>query len=127
MSAKFSIDQDNCAYRMVDGEAILIHSETTFYYSLNDAGPKIWKVLLDGEVTVEEAARAAGAEGEPPAELLAATESFLGELTREQFLTSSEELGEGVAAPDAAVADGADWMPVLTKFDSLDELLVTGE
>ncbi len=130
MMRKFAIDQDNCAFRIADGEAILIHSETTFYYGLNEVGTQIWQMLLDGDVTAEEVASRLHGEGDPPAELLGACAAFLEELAEEQFLA-----GEGDAATQPSLAGAAGdaeweapvWMPQITKFNSLDDLIVTGE
>jgi len=36
-------------WRIVDGEAVLIHLETTYYFSLNRTGTRIWELLVAGE------------------------------------------------------------------------------
>ena len=130
MDGKFAIDQDNCAFRIVDGEAVLIHSETTFYYGLNEVGTKVWQMLLDSDVTVDEVAwKLHGDSGEPPAELVAATAAFLGELANEQFLTKGGGVTAGHSDPTTPLTapDAPDWMPQINKYDSLDELIITGE
>lgn len=36
-------------WRVVDGEAVLIHVETSYYYSLNKTGTAVWELLESGE------------------------------------------------------------------------------
>lgn len=121
----FSIDQDNCAFRIVDGEAILIQAETTFYYGLNGPATQAWQLLLDGDVTAAQIATELHAgEGDPPAALAAAASAFLEELARERLLTVE---GDAPAEDAAGIASNDDSLPQVTKFDSLDDLLITGE
>ena len=44
----YEINADSVRWRIVDGEAVLIHVETTIYYSLNATGTVVWQLLADG-------------------------------------------------------------------------------
>ena len=45
----YRINEANVRWRVVDGEAVLIHVETSYYYSLNKTGTAVWELLLAGE------------------------------------------------------------------------------
>lgn len=124
MPVQYTIDQDSCAWRIVDGEAILIHAETTFYYGLDATGTRIWQILLDGPASVAEveARLQAGGVDAPSA---SAIEAFLEELRAEEILTRSGDGAVETTTTDAA--PGGAPPPLLTKYDSLDELLISGE
>jgi hypothetical protein len=51
---KYSVNKDNAVWRILDGEAVIINNQTSFYYALNKAGTYIWQLLLDNELTLEE-------------------------------------------------------------------------
>ncbi len=129
MSRRYAIDEDNCAYRIVDGEAILIHSETTFYYGLNDAGTRIWQRLLDGDLSVDEAAAVlAGDAGPAGAELVSSAAAFLEQLAGEQLLSREGEASAPTGSTTGeSAAPTAPGMPTDNKYDSLDDLIITGE
>ena len=51
---KYSDNKDNATWRILDGEAVTINNETSFYYSLNQTGTYIWNLLLEKELSLEE-------------------------------------------------------------------------
>ena len=51
---KYSVNKDNATWRVLDGEAVIINNETSFYYSLNKTGTYIWNLLLEKELSLEE-------------------------------------------------------------------------
>jgi len=51
---KYSVNKDNATWRILDGEAVIINNETSFYYSLNQTGTYIWNLLLEKELSLEE-------------------------------------------------------------------------
>jgi len=51
---KYSVNKDNATWRILDGEAVTINNETSFYYSLNQTGTYIWNLLLEKELSLEE-------------------------------------------------------------------------
>lgn len=56
-----AVVKENASWRIVDGEAVVIHLETTHYYSLNGTGTYIWELLaaapMDAAGIVSEVAR----------------------------------------------------------------------
>ena len=51
---KYSVNKDNATWRILDGEAVIINNETSFYYSLNRTGTYIWNLLLEKELSLEQ-------------------------------------------------------------------------
>ena len=47
----FAVDRRRVVHETIDGEAILIHMETGFYYSLEGSGSEIWSGLVAGRAT----------------------------------------------------------------------------
>ena len=51
---KYSVNRESATWRILDGEAVIINNETSFYYSLNKTGTYIWNLLLEEELSLEE-------------------------------------------------------------------------
>ena len=135
MNLRYSIDQNNSAWRVVDGEAVLINAETTFYYGLNPSATQIWKLLLDDDLTAREIADRVTLEyGMDPTEIIQSVTGFLDELTVEKLLTTAESAASSRPGEQAPTdpADGSgrseEWeLPLITRYDTLEELIVCGE
>ena len=135
LTLRYSIDRNNSAWRAVDGEAVLINAETTFYYGLNPSATSIWMLLLDEDLTAGEIAdRLAPLSGSDPSEIVQGITGLLDELTAEKLLTTVEstESGSPVEQPAADLSDAIDWSgewapPAMTRYDTLEELIVCGE
>lgn len=53
----YEVNQDNTAWREVDGEVVVINAATTRYYSLNKTGSYLWRLLLEGGAAIDYRAR----------------------------------------------------------------------
>jgi hypothetical protein len=62
----FYVDPDKVAYRVTDKEAVLIQTDTSYYYGLNAVGTYIWEQLAEGRRTADELAVAVSQEFEQP-------------------------------------------------------------
>lgn len=135
MNLRYSIDQDNSAWRVVDGEAVLINAETTFYYGLNPSATRIWMLLLEEDLTAREIGdRLAPVYGRNPSEIIQGITGFLDELTAEKLLTAAESAAASQPAAQAATDPSGtsdlpgEWeTPAITRYDTLEELIVCGE
>ena len=132
---RYSIDQNNSAWRVVDGEAVLINAETTFYYGLNSTATRIWMLLLEADLTVEEIAdRIASDFDKSSAGITESIKRFVDELTVEHLLTAMESTASRPSDERilGGLGDGDDtsgeWeMPKVTRYDTLEKLIVGGE
>jgi len=130
---RFAVETTNSAWRVVGGEVVIINAETTYYYSLNESGSRVWKLLLEHELSVEEIATSLGrVYALPGASIRSDVSKLVEQLCTEQLLVRSSagerELTQanGVGSEDLAAA-GPYVAPDLVKYDTLEELVVSGE
>ena len=55
---KYSIDDKNALWRILDGEAVIVNTKNSYYYSLNKTGAYIWKLLVNKAMGQDEIAKA---------------------------------------------------------------------
>lgn len=67
----FRVDSKQVLYRYVNGEAVLINTATSYYYSLNSVGTFIWKLLAEKRRTPKQLLDAVRKEYSPPMEAAA--------------------------------------------------------
>ncbi len=135
MNLQYSIDQNNSAWRIVDGEAVLINAETTFYYGLNSTATRIWMLLLEEDLTgAEISGRIAPDFNKTSAEISQSVDALLQELAQEKLLTGKELSNPPVLAedilngrPSGPISASAWDTPRITRYDTLESLVVCGE
>lgn len=89
MSDLYSINRDNARWRIVDGEAVVIHLINTHYYSLNRTGTFLWNLLLEADRTLDDlAAATADYYQQPLTAVRGDVGRLLDELTREDLLVT---------------------------------------
>lgn len=54
MTHAFALNDNNVAWRLVDGEAVIINTKTTYYYSLNQTGTFVWQLLGEQPHSLEQ-------------------------------------------------------------------------
>lgn len=87
----YRIDPERVLFRYVDGETVLINTETSYYYSLNRAGTLVWKMLIERGRTSAELLRAIQKEYSPPKDVAARDlESLLNDLRKEGLVIAEE-------------------------------------
>jgi hypothetical protein len=84
---KYSVNKQNSTWRILDGEAVIINTETSYYYSLNRTGTFIWNLLLDDEKTLEEIVQEVSSRYEQTKEAIVdKIEELLQDLVREELI-----------------------------------------
>jgi len=51
---RYSVNSKIATWRVLDGEAVIINNQTSYYYSLNRTGTFVWNLLVDNEMTTDE-------------------------------------------------------------------------
>jgi hypothetical protein len=119
---------DNVAWRVVDGEAVLVHAETSAYFGLNRAGTALWVALAEGAHTPDELVQVLGAENGAGARARQDVDDFLQSLLTAGLVASYEN---GSEAPPAGAASGSAMgtyeAPALSPFGELEQLILSGE
>lgn len=89
MSELYSINRENARWRIVDGEAVVIHLVNTHYYSLNRTGTFVWNLLLERDLSLDDLATATADHYQQPlAAIRRDVGQLLEELTREDLLVT---------------------------------------
>jgi hypothetical protein len=84
---KYSVDQEHTSWRVVDGEAVVIHLDTTYYFGLNETGTFVWRLLAERPYDAEALVAAVASHYEQPPEAVADdVRRILGELKREKLI-----------------------------------------
>lgn len=54
---KYRVNTARATWRILDGEAVIINNETSYYYSLNTTGTFVWNLLLENDMGLDEIIR----------------------------------------------------------------------
>jgi hypothetical protein len=126
-----SANADKVAWRVVDGEAVIVHADSSAYYGLNSTGTIIWEAIATAPLALEEiAARLSERYGLEREAVRADVEAFVASLGGEGLLV---EAADTVAGPFASPASGSGpapggyERPTLAKFGELEQLVLSGE
>ena len=102
-----------------DGEAVLVHLRTGFYYALSPTGTAFWRLLAPGRSPAAIAASVAGATGRDEAEALAA---FAAALVAEELAVPAAVQAEAPGPDELAEIPAGE--PTLQRFDDMQDLLM---
>ncbi len=127
---RHATDRRKVVYETIEGEAILIHLETGFYYSLDGTGSEIWDLVAAG-CTLEEITTHLRQKYEaPPGAVEDAVATLIARLLEEGLVVEADASSNGSASLESrnlAEADGrtAFVAPVLHRYtDMADFMLV---
>ncbi len=122
MADRFRVDPDKVVHETIEGEAILIHLDNGYYYSLDGAGAEIWGLLAESR-SVDETAEALAREYDSD-EVAGEVRRIADELVAENLLEPTD-----VAPATALNGDGpgerrAFTTPVLKKYEDMQDFLL---
>jgi hypothetical protein len=84
---RYTIARDRVRWNIVDGQAVLIHVETSYYYSLNRTGTVIWEKLLAQPLTRDEITDAVAQRfGKTPRQVSDDVAAFLEQMLSEELI-----------------------------------------
>lgn len=129
---RYQANDARVAWRVVEGEGVLLHAETSGYYGLNQTGTLLWQQLVARPSSVEELAtwvgeHLTGAPEDPAVEVAA----FIARLLQYDLIDAAVPGAEALA-PGQPVsllqADGAEYeSPLVSPFGELEKLILSGE
>ncbi len=125
LNSRWSINQPNVIGEIIDGEAVIINLDMGTYYSLQDSGAYIWR-LLEQNASLHEiiVLLSRQYQGEPN-EIERAASIFLDDLQREGLIVPSSK--DIAAMPEPFLEESVRLefkVPNLLKFDDMAELLL---
>jgi hypothetical protein len=126
---RYSTSVDKVAWRVVDGEGVLLHAETSAYYGLNRIGTILWERLAAAPMSAEELTDwTMAALSLKDDTIRSDIQAFL------DHLQSMDLVEQHPATPAAMVPDapaglaGLLWeAPILMPFGELEKLILSGE
>ena len=130
VSMRHAVDRRQVVYETIEGEAILIHMETGFYYSLDGTGSEIWDLVAAGGTLDEITARLRQRYEAPPGTIEDAVASLIARLLEEGLIVEVDASSNGSASLESRdppeVGGRAEFVePVLHRYtDMADFMLV---
>ncbi len=86
----YSINRNRVRWRIVDGEAVLINVESSYYYSLNKTGTLMWELLLEQNRSFDDLVEAVAVRyGKPGVAVEGDVRRFLDMMTAEGLVVES--------------------------------------
>jgi hypothetical protein len=122
----YRVNEAKVVWRVVDGEAVLLHADTSAYYGLNRVGTLMWETLL-AQPLDSHGLRSWARQQFPdaPAGLDGDVAEFLGQLEAFDLLESTPEAEPGQAG--TTPSSGPYEPPQITPFGELEKLILSGE
>jgi len=118
---RYRLNTPDVIHETVDGEALIIHTPSGAYFSLQETGEQLWNALLAGHSSAEISAAYAESVDFTSTELIAAVELFVDRLLGEQLLVPSDEQPRSGILPPAPQPFS---VPTIQKFTDMQELLL---
>jgi len=87
---KYKVNAENANWRVVDGKAVVVSLESSYYYGLNRTGTFIWTLLCDEACSAADlAARLAGTFDIDAVRAQADVDAVLNDLRRENLIVEN--------------------------------------
>ena len=119
------------AWRIVDGEAVIVHATSSAYYGLNSTGTFIWESIVSQPMATDDiASRVTERFGVTGASVHDEVQAFLATLVAEGLVCEATGTTNGVsgAAPSAQPGAAGPFVPPrLSRFGELEQLVLSGE
>lgn len=128
----YRANTEKVVWRIVDGEAVLVHADTSAYYGLNATATCVWEALVSASLTREGIARRLSAQYGAAAEaILADVDVFVAAVGKEALVVEATgPNGNSADEPhtsDARRPASRYEPPSLTRFGELEKLVLSGE
>ncbi len=123
------VNEGKIAWRVVDGEAVLLNADTSAYYGLNRTGTLLWLALAEeGIGTAHLSSWARSRFPDAPDQLSGDISGFLSQLQAFDLLepATQESAKAQTSAMTTSPTDGYE-PPQITPFGELEKLILSGE
>ena len=128
----YRANTEKVVWRIVDGEAVLVHADTSAYYGLNATATCAWEALASAAVTREDIGRRlATCYGGEAEAVLGDVDALVAALADESLIIDAPASnGSRTAESDTNAAPrspGRYERPTITRFGELEKLVLSGE
>ena len=126
MAKRYKLGGPNFAQDIIDGEAVIVNLEKGSYYSLDQAGARIWHLLSTGSSDREVLAKLLHDYSGSASEIETGLNELVEELEREGILALDQETTDEIDPAAAASVDGKPVFvkPALQKFTDMEAILM---
>ena len=121
----YVLNRDKVTWRVVDDEAVIVHTDTSDYFSLNESGTWLWTLLEVARTPQDLSAALSARYRRAAAETTPDVDAFVAQLTSAGLLVPGETARAAPTAPTPA--RGPYEPPQLVKFGNLETLILSGE
>jgi coenzyme PQQ synthesis protein D (PqqD) len=128
----YRANTEKVVWRIVDGEAVIVHADTSAYYGLNATATCIWETLASASVTREDIGRRLSVRyGAAADALFADIDAFLAAAGKEELVVEAP-LSNGNSTDEPRTSEtprpeGRYEPPSLSRFGELEKLVLSGE
>jgi hypothetical protein len=127
----YRLNEGKTAWEVLDGEGVVINTDTSAYYSLNHTGTRVFELLAAGPRSVADLTRdAIETFSATPEEASAGISHILELLLQENLIIEATPASDDTTASEhGSGADGGGaWQPpALTRHGELEQLVLSGE
>jgi hypothetical protein len=128
----YRADIEKVVWRIVDGEAVLVHADTSAYYGLNATATCAWEALVSTAVTREDLSRRLSAYyGRDADTLRSDVDTLVATLAAESLIVEAPTpIGDATSTSrtgDAPRSQNGYEPPALSRFGELEKLVLSGE
>jgi hypothetical protein len=141
MPARYRVHDTNVAWRVADDEAVVLHTDSSAYFGLNQVGTLLWVQLAEHPMTLDQVtAWARNSFRDAPAGLPKEVSTFIDDLLERNLIESEESTDTAGPhpAPDPTAPRPAPdlterselppWEPpAVERFGELEKLILSGE
>lgn len=120
------VNRADVTWRVVDDEAVLVHAQTSEYFSLNESGTWLWGLLEAPRTAADLTAALSARYRREGGETAADVEAFVARLEQAGLLTQVASAGTPAGPAPAPPRDPYE-PPQLVKFGDLETLILSGE
>jgi hypothetical protein len=121
---RFKVNPAKVVHETIEGEAILIHLDNGFYYSLDGSGAEIWGLLASSRSSAEIGDALDAHYSSDPGAITAEARRLADELLEENLLEPTDEAPEIVPNGDGIGTRRAFSAPVLKKYEDMQDFLL---
>jgi hypothetical protein len=128
----YRANTEKVVWRVMDGEAVLVHADTSAYYGLNATATCIWEALASRAVTREDIGRRLSARYGGAADAFRTdVEAFLVAAEKESLVLAAQAFSDAptdeLRGSERRGRESLYEPPSLSRFGELEKLVLSGE
>lgn len=130
---KYQVDVESAVWKIIDGEAVVVHADSSEYFGLNASGTALWQVLASSTPSTEKLAEYLTVQFERHPDVAAnEANAFVAKALAAGLIaeaSNSPHVASSSVTPDTPVPvrSGPYEPPELVKFGDLATLVLSGE